>query len=152
MKPGERLNKDYLAAYKSGDKLRLSVLRLLKTAISNRLVELKRPGGTLEDSEIMDILIRQAKQRKDSIAQYRKAKRDDLAEKEERELAILQEYLPQALTGEKLAEAIGAAIAETQAAGPKDMGKVIGLIMDKYKGQADGKEVSALVKQMLAKA
>lgn len=146
---GKRLNDDYLRAYKNKDSVRVSVLRLLKTAITNRLVELKRPGGTLDDSEIMDLLLRQAKQRKDSIEQYVAAKRDDLARKEEAELAILEEYLPRPLDMRELSSAIDEAIGQTGAKGPQDMGRIIGLVMGKYKGQVDGKQVSDLAREKL---
>lgn len=146
---GKRLNEDYLNAYKSKDSVRVSVLRLLKTAITNRLVELKRPGGSLDDSEIMELLLKQAKQRKDSIEQYLAAKREDLAHKEEQELAILEEYLPRPLDTEALNSALDAAISEVGATGPQDMGRVIGLIMARYKGQVDGKQVSSLAREKL---
>lgn len=146
---GNRLNEDYLSAYKSRDSIRVSVLRLVKTAITNRLVELKRPGGSLDDSEVMDLLLKQAKQRRDSIEQYLAAKRDDLARKEEQELAILEEYLPRALDAAELDAALEEAIRSTGAAGPQDMGRVIGVIMSKYKGQVDGKQISALARQKL---
>lgn len=146
---GKRLNEDYLNAYKSKDSVRVSVLRLLKTAITNRLVELKLPGGSLDDSEIMELLLKQAKQRKDSIEQYLAAKREDLAHKEEQELAILEEYLPRPLDTEALNSALDAAISEVGATGPQDMGRVIGLIMARYKGQVDGKQVSSLAREKL---
>lgn len=147
---GKRLDENYLSAYKKKDSLRVSVLRLVKTAITNRLVELKRPGGSLDDAEVMDLLLKQAKQRKDSIEQYLAAKREDLAQKEEQELTILEEYLPRALDAAELDRVLDEAISETGAAGPQDMGRVIGMIMGKYKGQVDGKQVSALAREKLA--
>lgn len=149
MSLGERLSSDYLAAYKSRDTVRVSVLRLLRTAMTNRLVELKQPGGTLDDADIMDLLLKQAKQRRDSIAQYTAANRRDLADKEEQELRILEEYLPKALSGAELEAAIAAAIAEAGASGPQDMGRVIGLVMGRFRGQVDGKAVADAVKQKL---
>lgn len=146
----EKIGADYVAAYKNRDTVRVGVLRLLKTAISNRLVELKQPGGALDDDEIMQLLLRQAKQRKDSIQQFSDAGRQDLAEKESGELAVLEEYLPRPLEEAELAAAIDAAIAQTNAAAPQDMGKVIGHIMASYKGRVDGNRVSALVRQKLA--
>ena len=146
----ERIDSDYVLAYKAKDALRLSVLRMVKTAAKNRLVELKRPGGTLDDAELMDVFIKEAKQRQDSIEQYTAANRPDLAEKEARELAILKEYLPQALSPEELSAAIDAAVAELGATGPRDMGRVISAVMGAYKGRVDGKEVSAAVKKRLS--
>lgn len=149
MSLAERVNQDYLAAYKAHEAERVGVLRLLKTAMSNRLVELKQPGGILSDDEILELVLKQAKQRKDSIEQYANAKRRDLADKEARELRILEDYLPKPLTEAELADAIAEAMAETGAASPQEMGKMIGAIMAKYRGRVDGKAVSALVRQKL---
>ncbi len=145
----ERIEKEYVQAYKARDAVRLGVLRLLKTAARNRLVELCRTDGTLADDELMDVIIRQAKQRQDSIEQYNAANRPDLAAREEGELAILREYLPQMLYEAALAQAIDDAIASTGATGPGDMGRVIGLVMGANKGRVDGKAVSAEVKKRL---
>ena len=139
----ERIDNDYVQAYKAKDALRLSVLRMVKTAAKNRLVELRRPGGALEDGEMLDVFIREAKQRQDSIEQYTTAGRPDLAAKEEAELTILREYLPRALSPEELGAAIDAAVAELGATGPRDMGKVISAVMGACTGRADGKEVAA---------
>lgn len=146
----EQIDSDYVQAYKAKDALRLSVLRMVKTAAKNRLVELKRPGGSLDDGELMDVFIKEAKQRQDSIEQYTAANRPDLAEKEAQELAILKEYLPKALSPEELAGAIDAAVTELGATGPRDMGRVISAVMGAYKGRVDGKEVSAAVKTRLS--
>lgn len=147
----EQIDKDYLAAYKAHQNDKVGVLRLLKAAVKNRLVELKRPGGTLDDAEMLDVIIKQAKQRQDSMEQYKACNRPDLADKEALELEILSAYLPKHLSTAELNEAIAAAIAETGASSAREMGKVISLIMGKYKGQVDGKEVSAMVKQALSK-
>lgn len=146
----ERIETDYIAAYKTGKKDRVEVLRLLKAAAKNRLVELKRPGGSLSDAEMLDVLVRQAKQREDSIEQYSAANRKDLADKEAAELQILQEYLPAKLDDERLSAVILEAIQATGANGPQDMGKVIGQVMSAFRGQVDGKEVSRKVKEQLA--
>ncbi len=146
----ERIDNDYVQAYKAKDALRLSVLRMVKTAAKNRLVELRRPGGALEDGEMLDVFIREAKQRQDSIEQYTTAGRPDLAAKEEAELTILREYLPRALSPEELGAAIDAAVAELGATGPRDMGKVISAVMGACQGRADGKEVAAAVKRRLS--
>lgn len=145
----EQLNQDYIAAMKSRDSTRLTVLRLLKTAISNRLVELKQPGGKLDDAEITTLIVKQSKQRRDSIDQFAKAGREDLAEKEQHELKILETYLPRQLSDAELSEAIRKEITASGLSGPSATGKVTGAIMAKYKGQVDGKRVSAMVKELL---
>ena len=100
--------------------------------------------------EMLDVIIKEGKQRQDSIEQYRAANRADLADKEAAELKILQEYLPKALSPEELTAVIETTVAELQAAGPKDMGRVISAIMGSYKGRVDGKALSEAVKQRLA--
>lgn len=147
----EQIEKDYIQAYKAKDSVRLTVLRLLKTAVKNKLVDLCRPGGTLDDGEMMDLIIKEGKQRQDSIEQYTAAGRSDLADKEAAELVVLQSYLPKPLTEEELTAVIDAAIAETGAASPRDMGKVISAVMAAHKGRVDGKILSAAVKARLAK-
>lgn len=146
----EKINEEYIKAYKTKDSTLLTVLRLLKTAMTNRLVELKQPGGTLDDEEILSLIMKQAKQRRDSIEQYEAANRKDLAEKEAAELQILESYLPKQLSDDELREVIAAEISRTGASTPQDMGKVIGMIMGKFKGQVDGKKVSSLVKAALS--
>jgi len=144
-----RLAEDYRAALRSGDKLKVSVIRLLTALIKNREVE-KR--GPLTDAEVMQAISSSCKQRQDSIEQYRQGGRQDLADKETAELHILQSYLPQPFTAEELEELVRAAIQEAQAASPKEMGKVMTLLMPKVTGRADGKVVSALVREMLSKS
>lgn len=147
----EQIEKDYIQAYKAKDSVRLTVLRLLKTAVKNKLVDLCRPGGTLDDGEMMDLIIKEGKQRQDSIEQYTAAGRSDLADKEAAELVVLQSYLPKPLTEDELTAVIDAAIAETGAASPRDMGKVISAVMAAHKGRVDGKVLSAAVKARLSK-
>ena len=147
----EKIAQDYIYAYKQKDSLRLNVLRLVKTSIKNRLVELCQPDGKLSESEIIDILVRQAKQRQDSIDQYRKAKRDDLADKEFAELQILREYLPTMIEGEELNQVISNAIEQISAKSGADMGKVMKFIMEKHKGSIDGRQLSEKVKAALSK-
>ena len=145
----EQIDKDYILAYKAKDSVRLTVLRLLKTAVKNRMVELKRPGGSLADEEMLDLIIKEGKQRQDSIDQFTAAGRTDLADKEAAELVILKEYLPQPLSAEELAALIDATVAEVGATSPKDMGKVISAIMAGHKGRVDGKALSEAVKKRL---
>ena len=113
-------------------------------------MDLRRPGGSLSDEEMLDVIIKEGKQRQDSIEQYTAANRADLAEKEAAELRILQEYLPKALSPEELAEIIETTVTELQAATPKDMGRVISAVMGSYKGRVDGKALSEAVKNRLS--
>lgn len=144
-----RLAEEYRAALRSGDKLKVSVIRLLTALIKNREVE-KR--GPLTDAEVMQAVSSSCKQRQDSIEQYRQGGRQDLVDKETAELHILQSYMPQPFTAEELEELVRGAIQEAQAASPKEMGKVMTLLMPKVTGRADGKVVSALVREMLSKS
>lgn len=146
----ERIDKDYLAAYKAKDQLKVDVLRLLKTAAKNLLVERRRPGGVLDDDEMLEVIIRQGKQRQDSIEQYRAARREDLAQREAAELAVLQAYLPQALDPEELDAIITETIAATGASSLRDMGSVMNAIMARYKGRVEGKTLSNAVRQRLS--
>lgn len=139
----ERIEQDYIAAYKAKDKVRLATLRLIKTAAKNLQVELLRP---LEDNDYMDILLKQAKQRQDSIEQYQQAQRQDLADAEAAELVVIRDYLPQALSQEELAAIVEANVSPLLSGGIKMMGKAIQAIMGEYKGRVDGKMVSEMVK------
>lgn len=143
MSTAERIEKDYLDAYKAKDKVRLGTLRLLKTAAKNLQVELMRP---LTDADYMDVLLKQAKQRQDSIEQYAAANRLDLAEQEAAELAVLREYLPQPLTEEELLDVVEKTVKPLLGEGMKAMGKAIQAIMAEYRGRVDGKAVSDAVK------
>lgn len=144
-----RLNEDYKAALRSGDKLRVSVIRLLTALIKNREVE-KR--GPLTDSEVIQAITTSCKQRQEAIEQYRQGGRGDLADKEAAELAILQSYLPAALTSQELQAMVLEAIREVQATSPKEMGKVMGILMPRLTGRADGKVVNMLVREALSKS
>ena len=143
MSTAERIEKDYLDAYKAKDKVRLGTLRLLKTAAKNLQVELMRP---LTDADYMDVLLKQAKQRQDSIEQYAAANRSDLAEQEAAELTVLREYLPQPLTEEELLDVVEKTVKPLLGEGMKAMGKAIQAIMAEYRGRVDGKAVSDAVK------
>lgn len=142
-----RIESDYIAAYKAKDTVRLAVLRHLKTAIKNREVEQLRP---VSDDDCLELIARQIKQRKESIDQYAKHGRADLAEVEQAELGVLVDYMPQPLTDEELAQAIETLIHETGAAGPKDMGKVMQALTAAFKGRYDGKKASDAVRARLS--
>ena len=145
----EQIEKDYIQAYKAKDQVRLGTLRLLKTAAKNKQVELMRP---LEDDDYMNVILRELKQRQDSIEQFTAAGRADLAEKEAAEAAVLQAYLPAQLSEEELAEVVEKTCAPLLEGGMKNMGKAISAIMAEYKGRVDGKAVSAAVKARLQQA
>jgi uncharacterized protein YqeY len=142
----EKLSDDFKAALKSGDKNKVSILRMVKAAMKNREIE---KGSSLDDEEIYSILRSFVKKAHESIEQFSKAGRMELAEKEKQELAVIQLYLPKQLGEEEIKEMIREAVSETGASGPKDMGKVMKVVMAKTKGQADGKLVNSLVKEML---
>lgn len=146
----DRLTDNIKTAMKAKDKLRLETVRSLKKAVLEKEVSV-RPSGqeTLTEEQELDILAQQAKQRRDSITQYRSAGRDDLADKEAQELTIIEEYLPQQLSAEELSEILDETIAKVGATSPKDMGKVMGAVMKQLKGKADGKQVQAMVKAKL---
>ena len=143
-----QLTEDLKSALRSGDKLRTSVIRLLTALIKNREVE-KR--GPLTDAEMIQAVSASCKQRQEAIEQYGQGGRQDLVDKEAAELRILQSYLPVALSPEELQMLVQEAIRESQAASPREMGKVMALLMPKITGRADGKVVSALVRDMLSK-
>jgi uncharacterized protein YqeY len=143
-----QLTEELKSALRSGDKLRTSVIRLLTALIKNREVE-KR--GPLTDAEVIQAVSASCKQRQEAIEQYRQGGRQDLVDKETAELAILQSYLPAALSPDELQTLVREAIRDSQAASPREMGKVMALLMPKVTGRADGKMVSALVREMLSK-
>lgn len=143
------LGEDFKSALRSGDKLRVSVLRLLAALIKNREVE-KR--GPLTDAEVLQAIVASCKQRQEAIEQYERGGRQDLVEKEAAELLILQSYLPQPLTSEELQAMVFEAIREAQATSLKEMGKVMAVLMPKVTGRADGKVVNALVREALTKS
>ena len=150
MKLAERIEHDFVTAYKSKQTVKVAVLRMLKTAMTNRLKDL----GGLEDTDVLDIIAKQVKQRKESIEQYDAAKRPDLADIERAELAELEAYLPKALTPDELSAAIDAIISgirsETGAATMKDMGRVMQALTAAHKGRYDGRAASELVRAKLA--
>lgn len=143
----DRISQDFKEALKAKDKIRVAVLRMLKTSIKNKEVELRRE---LDEAEIMKAVTGQAKQRRDSIEQFTKGGREDLAKQEEAELAILESYLPKQLGQAELEAAAADVIAELEANSPKDMGKVMKNLMSRYAGQIDGKAAGETVKKILS--
>ena len=142
-----RLHQDLEAALKAGRKVEVSTLRLLLSAVKNREVE-KR--GQLTESEFLQIVVKECNQRRDAITQFRQGGREDLVLKEEAELQILEQFLPQALTPEELSAKVREAIAATGVSSVKDMGKVMAYLMPQVAGRADGKVVSQLVRRELS--
>jgi len=142
-----RLESDYIQAYKAKDTVRLAVLRHLKTAAKNREVEVLRP---LTDDDLLDLISRQVKQRRDSIEQYEKHGRTDLAAVEVAELAVLEGYMPSPLSEAELTEIIERLVAETGASSPKDMGRVMAALTLGYKGRYDGSKASSAVRSRLS--
>jgi uncharacterized protein YqeY len=143
----QRLTEDMKAAMKSGDKHSLGVIRLINAAIKQKEVDERIE---VDDTAVIAILDKMVKQRKDSVSQYRDADRDDLADIEQAEIGVIERYLPIKLGEAEVLAAVDAAIAETDAKGPADMGKLMGVLKPKLAGQADMGLVSKLVKQRLA--
>jgi uncharacterized protein YqeY len=143
----DKLNREMVAAAKAQNKLRLSAIRLIKTALHNREIDLKRK---LNETEILQLLSTMIKQRKDSIDQFRKGGREDLVGKEESELKIIMEFMPEQMSEEDIAGEIERVIQKVGAVGIKDMGKVMKDLMPKLTGKADGKVVGEMVKTRLS--
>ena len=145
----EHVQKELVAAMKAKDALRLGTLRMLKAALHNRKVE-KGADATLDEAEELAVVKTLAKQRQEAASEYRKADRPELAEKEEKELTVLEVYLPAAVSADAIKAAVDEVVEQTGAATPKDMGKVMGPVMARFKGQnLDGKLVNQLVRQRL---
>jgi uncharacterized protein YqeY len=145
----ERIDRDLTEALKARDAERLGALRMVKTALKLRETEVP---GSLGDEDALRVLGTLIKQRKDAADQFRAARREDLAQKEEREAKVIQEYLPGAASAEDMARAVEAAVAETGATSPKDMGAVMKAARARLQGQTvDGKALSDLVKARLAR-
>lgn len=143
----ERIQTDLTAAMRSGDTLRRDVLRMASSAIYNTE---KRERRDLSEDEVTAVLSREVKTRRESVEAFRKGGREDLATKEEAEIAILQEFLPQALTEDELRALVDEGIAATGASSARDLGKVMGWLAPRTRARADGKQLSALVAQALA--
>lgn len=143
----ETLNADMKQAMKDKNKEALSVIRMVKSTVMNEQISL---GHDLTPEEELTVLSREVKQRQDSLAEFEKGGREDLAAGIRSELTILAKYLPAQLTEEEIVAIVAAGIEQTGATGPKDMGKVMGVVTPQIKGKADGKVVADLVKATLA--
>jgi uncharacterized protein len=145
----EKIDSDLKEAMRAKEAERLSVLRMVKSAIMNAAIEKHGAGGKLADSDAIVVLRKQVKQRQDSVAGFEKGGRPELAEKERREIRILSEYLPQPLTAEEVASIVQAAIAETGASSKAQMGQVMKIVNEKAAGRADGRTLSEAVQKAL---
>ena len=145
----DRLTEDMKQAMKDKEagKLKLSVIRMVRSAAKN--IEIDR-HKELDDNELLEVVAKEVKMRKDSREEFRKANRPDLLAALEQEIAILMEYLPEQMTEAEVRSLVTQAVADAQASSPKDMGKVMALLIPKVKGRADGKLVNSLVKELLS--
>jgi len=143
----EKLSNDLKQAMRGGDTLRRSVLRLVLSAVKN--AEIARQSA-LEDSDILGIIAKEAKQRQESIEAFKQGNRQDLLDKEEAEMVVLQEYLPQQITRDEIVAEARRVIEEVGAQGPGDKGKVMSKLISQLKGKADGREINAVVTELLS--
>ena len=143
-----KINEDLKTAIKQGDTVSKSVLRYLKSEIHNREISIV---STLTNEQIVDVLNKQAKQRRESIEAFTNGNRSDLVEVEEKELSIIMNYLPEQLSQPEIEDIVKDGIKETQATSSQDIGKVMSWVMPKVKGKADGKIISATVNKILNK-
>lgn len=147
----ERIGEEIKSAMKAKDKVRLETVRGIKKAILEKEVALRPKGqDSLTEEQEIELLVQQAKQRRDSIEQYKNAGRDDLVEKESQELAIIETYLPKQLDDNELESILEEIIASVGATSTKDLGKVMGAAMKQLKGKADGKKIQTIVKSKLS--
>ena len=144
----ERLKDDTTAAMRSGDALRRDVLRMVQNAVYN--ID-KSKHTTMSDDEIVGVISREVKTRRESVEAFRAGGREDLATKEEAEIAILRDYLPEAMSDAELQALVAEGVAATGATSARDLGKVMGWLSPKIRGRADGKVASGLVAQALAR-
>lgn len=144
----ERLTEDMKQAMKDKEagKLRLSVIRMVRANIKYAEIDRKKE---LTEEEVLDVLAKEVKMRRDSMEEFQKGNRPDLVENLEKEVAVLMEYLPQQMSEAEVRQVVAAAIEETGASSPKEMGKVMAALMPKVKGRADGKMVNSIVKELL---
>lgn len=140
------LNEDMKQAMRAKDKETLQVIRMLKASIQNEQI---KKGQDLNDEEELTVLSREMKQRRDSLTEFEKADRTDLAEKVKKEIVIVENYLPPQLSEEEIRAIVQEAVTNTGATSPKEFGKVMGAVMPKVKGKADGNQVNAIVKELL---
>jgi uncharacterized protein YqeY len=147
----EQIGEDIKTAMKAKDKVRLETVRSIKKALLEKEVELRAQGkNSLTEEQEIELLAQQAKQRRDSIEQYKNAGRDDLVTKESQELAIIESYLPEQLSDQELTNILEEIIVQVGAKTSKDLGKVMGVAIKQLKGKADGKKIQEIVKSKLS--
>jgi uncharacterized protein len=146
----EKISIDLKSAMKSGEVLKRDTLRMLESMIKNAEIEKMKKEEGLSDAEVLEVISRAVKQRKDSVLQYTAGGRPELAKKESQEIAILMQYMPEQMSEDKVREIIKEVIAQTGATTKADMGKVMGQAMGKLKGQADGNVVKKIVEELLS--
>lgn len=152
MSLAQQINQDFLTAFKGKQDSEVSVLRMLKASLTNKEIEKKLPKGeNLSDDEVVAVIKSEIKKRKDSFESYSQANRHDLAEKEEKEIHILEKYLPAQMSHDEIKAVVAKVIKEAGVVGPADFGKVMGAVMAQTKNQADGQTVASLVKEELGK-
>jgi uncharacterized protein len=145
----ENLSAELLTAMKAKDAVKTSTLRLVIAALRNKEIEHKRP---LTDADALEVIQVEAKRRRESVAEFNKANRPDLAAKEESELGVLQQYLPQQMSEIELQTLVASTIQSVGAKGPQDMGRVMAALMPQIKGRADGKQAQQLVQKLISAA
>lgn len=143
----EKIDKDYIMAMKEKDEVKVNTLRMIKSAVKNYLIEKIKKEATEED--VLGVIAKQIKQRRDSIEEFKKGNRPDLVQKEERELKILEGFLPAQLSPAELEAVVNKVLQSSGASTKADMGKVMKLVIEETKGRADGKAVSSLVASKL---
>lgn len=145
----EKINSDFLAAKKNKEELTISVLTMVRAALKNKEIENK---GNLKDDDVIAVVKKEVKQRKDAATQFTKGGRPELAENENKEIEILKNYLPEQMEEDAISAVVDKAIADTGASSPSDMGKVMGKVMGEIQGQADGAVVQKIVKDKLTQS
>jgi len=144
----EKLGEDLKSAMRAGDRSRVSIIRLVRAGI--KYAEVAK-GATLDESGVISVIMKEIREHRDSLAEFKKANRTDLTKKNEEELAILLEYLPQQMSREEIAAAVQEVIAQIGARGTADKGKVMPVLMAQLRGKADGRDVNEVVSELLAK-
>ncbi len=141
---------DLIAALKERNEAKVSTLRMVQAAIRNKEIEIKKREAGLSEEELMDVLLKEAKKRKEAIYAYEKGGRNELVEKEKAELGIIEGYLPKQMSEEEIEREVSFVVKEVGAQSVKDMGKVMALLVARLKGKADGGKVSEMVKKVLS--
>ncbi|NBC18218.1 MAG: GatB/YqeY domain-containing protein [Bacteroidetes bacterium] len=148
----DQLQADLKDAMRAKDRVRLRTIRSLRTALTEKEIELRSSSEAMSDEDALRVVQKQAKQRRDAIEQYAEAGREDLVRKEEEELEIIETYLPEQLGDDAIRKVLHEIIAATGAASPRDMGKVMGAAMKRLRGRADGRRINELAQELLTGA